>query len=295
MNNYYVYEYRCEQGPFYVGKGTGVRCLDHLRDAAKTKRNTHFLNKIRKLTRELTPPDIVIVHDQLTEQQAFEIEVKLIKQHGRLDLHEGLLLNKTNGGDGSGGHTSPKKGKTFDEYFGIQRSIEIKRKLSIAAIARRNEIISMNHRVHRGKKLSTEQIEFIRVLHTGAKRSEETKRRISEGTLGKKKTLSVEQRLDKAERTRQRFNGSVLINDGTLNKNIDKAELQAHLVLGWGRGKVKPACIKRVDTPWRENGERCLCEFNGITYDSIKAASEANQVSAYIIKIDPTFKRLVKD
>ena len=61
MNKFYVYSYNDVNGPFYIGKGTGDRRFDHLKFAKNTKKNTHFLNKIRKLLRENSSINIEIL------------------------------------------------------------------------------------------------------------------------------------------------------------------------------------------------------------------------------------------
>ena len=83
MNKYYVYEYLRENGsPYYIGKGSGFR--------AYCKRPYKPKDKSR----------IKIIKDNLTEEEAFNLEINLIKQYGRQDLGTGILKNKTDGGEG---------------------------------------------------------------------------------------------------------------------------------------------------------------------------------------------------
>jgi len=83
IKKYYVYEWLRKDGtPYYVGKGTGFR--------AYCKRPYKPLDKSR----------IKIVEDNLTEKQAFDLEIKLISKYGRQDIGTGILKNKTDGGEG---------------------------------------------------------------------------------------------------------------------------------------------------------------------------------------------------
>jgi len=88
---FYVYKYLREDGtPYYIGKGSGERAY----------------KKWGK--KDIKPPEgaeqIIIVENNLTEEQAFNLEKKLIAEYGRKDLGTGILYNRTEGGDGSSGH-----------------------------------------------------------------------------------------------------------------------------------------------------------------------------------------------
>jgi hypothetical protein len=78
---------------FYVGKGHG--------DRFKTNkgRSQHWHRVVNKY-------GVIceIVKDNLLEWYALEFEKELILKHGRLDLNEGLLINKTDGGEGKSGY-----------------------------------------------------------------------------------------------------------------------------------------------------------------------------------------------
>jgi hypothetical protein len=87
---YYVYAYLREDGaPYYIGKGKGKRI--HARHSV-----------------DLPPEERrIFIKTELSESDAFALEIQLINQWGRLDKGSGILMNKTNGGQGFSG----RKGK----------------------------------------------------------------------------------------------------------------------------------------------------------------------------------------
>ena len=128
MNNtYYVYAYLRKDGtPYYIGKGSGQRAWVQHR----------YQNK-----GVWTPKDhnrITIVFDNLLEIGSFLLERKLIKWYGRKNNKTGMLLNKTDGGEGVAGikcslETLKKKseaqlGKTRSDYTKLQISLSSKGK-----------------------------------------------------------------------------------------------------------------------------------------------------------------------
>jgi len=94
--------------PFYVGKGSGTRYLDHFKEIiAGTAHNKHKANTIKKIIREGSQVivDIVCIADD--EQDCFEKEKQLIEQYGRKNNNTGILTNLTNGGEGVCGFVPP--------------------------------------------------------------------------------------------------------------------------------------------------------------------------------------------
>jgi hypothetical protein len=87
---------------------------------------------------------IVVLRSGLSEQDAFEWERYYIKRFGRKDVKNGLLLNRTDGGEGCTGRVCGQS---------------TKEKISAA---------------HVGKKLSDQQKERLRQASTGKKQSAET-------------------------------------------------------------------------------------------------------------------------
>lgn len=112
MNIYYVYAYirskdskTAKAGtPYYIGKGKDNRLYD--------RRHSCPVPKDKTL--------IVILEHQLTEIGALAIERRMIEWYGRKDLRNGILHNKTNGGEGSSGKITSNETKEKQRYAAIE-------------------------------------------------------------------------------------------------------------------------------------------------------------------------------
>lgn len=141
--NYYVYEYlREDNTPYYIGKGTKNRAF--------TKQGH---------TVPLPPKDrIRFVAENLTDEEAKDLEISLIAKYGRKDLGTGILRNMTNGGEGSSGRVATKE-----------------------MIAKIKEA--------RSRQITTDETrKKMRQSHTGKIHSEETKNKMSKSAIGRKLT-----------------------------------------------------------------------------------------------------------
>ena len=178
MNNFYVYaildpsnpgsfQYRdsriFDHIPMYIGKGKDKRCFEHLGQLKSAKKiSTYLYNKMRKIKRETgLDPIIIKLYENLTEDQAFETEIFLIKQLGRHDQKRGPLTNLTDGGDGP---------------TGVLMSVETREKISIS-LSGKNRSRETRNKIslsRKGKKFSEEHKKNLSAAHKGKYPSEET-------------------------------------------------------------------------------------------------------------------------
>ncbi len=94
MNHAYVYVVFDRNGiPRYVGKGKGDRYKLH---NMGWSHNKILAGMIRKAGAEFP---VVIIRENLSEEEAFKIEIALIKAIGRIE-NGGPLVNLTDGGEG---------------------------------------------------------------------------------------------------------------------------------------------------------------------------------------------------
>ena len=181
MNNnniFYVYGYiRLDTNTyFYIGKGKGNRCerLDN--------RKQHFINIFNKVN-----CCYEILYDNLSEEEAFELEIKTIEDlvfnegysidipnYKCLKNKESNLVNLTWGGDGTTGYSIKQSAETImnrvAKNTGKKRTQLQKENLSNA----RKNYINNNKA----------ELERIRNLRKGAKLSNETKSKLRDLKLG---------------------------------------------------------------------------------------------------------------
>lgn len=175
-SGFYVYAYLRTNGqPYYIGKGFGKRGYAH-----------------QKREKFRTPKDtsrIVVLECNLTEIGAWALERRMIRWYGRKDVHNGILHNMTDGGEGSGGY---------------KRTPEQVAKLSEAAkkanTGRKQPAHVVEHRAKQctGKKRSEEFKERLSRIKTGSKVSDATKLKISKSTSGVPKSKEHSEKISKS-------------------------------------------------------------------------------------------------
>lgn len=106
-NDFYVYGYyeidsANQETIFYVGKGRGGRMWEHFKFTEIT-RTDMFHSKLRSMVAKDSRIIVKIIKDNLTEDEAFKLEIELIELYGRRDLETGDLTNQSVGGSGRSG------------------------------------------------------------------------------------------------------------------------------------------------------------------------------------------------
>lgn len=184
MNKFYVYRwfYKDTNETFHIGKGKNQRYKE-----TKQSRNQYFKNIIEKEKDNVASE---ILYNNLTEQEAWELERKLIREYKakgecKTNFHEG----------GNGGNTGC--------YDNPERSA----KLSAAAkkrIGKLNPMFGKHHteetkekirQANLGKKLTPEHIKKLRIANTGRKKTQAELDFITKLNKGKKMPKETKEKM----------------------------------------------------------------------------------------------------
>jgi hypothetical protein len=180
---------------FYIGIGrTNKRPYNFV------KRSLHHKNIIKKAGVE-----VEIVCENITWDEACEMGIKLIKEYGRMDLGNGPLINRTDGGEGSRNFVFSEEEKN-----------------------RRSEYAKRQHR--EGK------IDYNKISKTLSNKtlSNERRKKISEGVI---KVFDVKGR--KPKKIKPKRNDLVWVNKNGFNKRVGSSDVDNFINDGWELGMIK--------------------------------------------------------
>lgn len=172
MSIYYVYAYLRSKGstiapkgtPYYIGKGSNGRAY-----------GTHRYVKVPDKS------NVVLLEQNLTENKAFEIEKFLIAYHGRKDLGTGVLLNRTDGGEGPSG---------------CIRSEEYRKRMSESRSGEKNP----NYGNTASEETRRKKSESMKGKNSGKKASPETLVKLSVAKSGKNNGMYGKEHSEEAKR-----------------------------------------------------------------------------------------------
>jgi hypothetical protein len=200
VEKYYVYVFydaRPEKlgVPIYVGKGSGNRMKKHLNLSSNV-----ILQRILEDTRRLgLEPDCRIVHRFSNENDAYNMEMKIIREFKRID-QGGTLVNFTDGGEGGLNPTLETRERMSLSHKGKKWTPETRTKLLIARKNMSDETKKKLSESGKGRKWTDESKAKLVKSQTGKKASEAAKAKMSLAKKGKKLTQEHRQNMGKSRK-----------------------------------------------------------------------------------------------
>jgi hypothetical protein len=194
---FYVYQYidPVTNLPFYVGKGSGSRKFAHLTETLSTTINLRKFYKIQSLRSYGLEPLIVEVGHFENESDAYDLEEKIIQSLGRKGYDPGgILLNIS-----KNSNPPNRKGQKLSEE---QKQKMRGRKLSNEQRESRKGRIPWN----KGKKGLTQAWNKRKKTGPRGPHTEQTKNKLRQANLGKKKSVDTRQKMSENMKGRQPWN-----------------------------------------------------------------------------------------
>ena len=198
VNNFYCYILKYPDGiPFYVGKGRGYRYKRHLTKwNIKNDTNGLKVNVINKIRNSGKEPLAEIIKTNLTEDEAFTLEIEIIKKYGKR-CEGGILTNMSDGGEGQTGYHHTEKLKSeFSKRFSKEKNPFFGKRHT-------EESLKLIGNTNRGKILNENWRQKISVATKGRKMSDEHKEKIRIANKNRIKTPDEIQRLVDLNKSRK--------------------------------------------------------------------------------------------
>ena len=256
--------------PFYVGKGTGRRIEAHKWEAAsllhKPGRKSYKINIIHYLWKNGLKFKREVLAKELTEQEAFDLEINLILTYGCINKKNGCLANLTEGGDGASGRivSIEARQKASKSNTGKVRSIETRKKLSDNKKGEKHPYYGQHlpeetrkkiSEANKGKKKSPEHIfkmaqslkerfkDKTKHPNFGKHHSEETRKKISESHKGTKLSNEHRKKISEGMRGNANTKGRPAHNKGSRHTEESLRKMrEAHK----NRGEVSEETRKKL-------------------------------------------------
>lgn len=143
-NKYCLYQHtrKSDSRIFYIGIG------DNKRPYSKKGRNKYWKHIVNK-----HDYNVKILVDTISWERACELEKLMISFYGRIDKKEGVLVNLTDGGEGTKGRNHSEKTKKIlkEKMIGIKKSEETKKKMRKPKSEETKKNMKKNHADFSGK------------------------------------------------------------------------------------------------------------------------------------------------
>jgi len=218
---------------FYVGKGTGCRCKQHLTDKESYAFNKRLNGYIRNLIESDNIPIIQKIAENLMEEDAYLLEESEIKKYGRVGFEkDGILLNILESG------RPPRFEGENHPWWGRHHSEESKAKMSRT---KKENFAKGITKPRSGFTLSPESKEKISIKNRGRKRTPEAIEKTRQANLGRPQSDFQKKRVEEVNSKRW----LVIAPDGTeeivvnLTRYSNEHGLNKKLMYSTGEGRQK--------------------------------------------------------